>query len=148
MSRTLALMIRCSSRASVLIRTGPRTDPPRGSVNCRDGDHPRIPSNHTQVLAGGQWPLSCCSAHMDQIELHVRTRLLMASGELPPGPPLADKILPAQVARLTRIVIGRVTRGPCLICDEPAPTVSYTYADRKVIRLHAACDAVWQQQAT
>jgi hypothetical protein len=37
----------------------------------------------------------------------------MASGELPPGPPLAEKILPAQVARLTRIVIGPVTWGPC-----------------------------------
>ena len=85
---------------------------------------------------------------MDQIELRVRMRLLMASGELPPGPPLADKLLPAQVARLTRIVIGRVRRGPCLICDTPSPNVTYTYADRKVIRLHGACDALWQQQAT
>ena len=85
---------------------------------------------------------------MDHIELRARIRFLMASGELPPGPPLADKILPAQVARLTRIVIGQVTRGPCLICDEPGPNVSYTYADRKIIRLHVACDALWQQQAT
>ena len=85
---------------------------------------------------------------MDQIELRVRIRLLMASGELPPGPPLADKILSAQVARLAKIVIGRATRGPCLICDEPSPNVSYTYADRKVIRLHAACDALWQELAT
>ena len=85
---------------------------------------------------------------MDQIELRVRIRLLMASGELPPGPPLADKIPPTQVVRLTRILIGRVTRGPCLICDDPGPNVSYIYADRKVIRLHAACDALWQQQAT
>ncbi len=85
---------------------------------------------------------------MDRVELIVRIRLLMASGELPPGPPLADKILPGQLARLTRIVIRRATRGPCLICDEPNPNVSYTYADRKVIRLHAACDALWQRAAT
>jgi hypothetical protein len=85
---------------------------------------------------------------MDRVELLVRIRLLMASGELPPGPPLADKILPGQLARLTRTVIGRATRGPCLICDEPNPSVSYTYAGRKVIRLHTACDALWQQKAT
>ena len=57
---------------------------------------------------------------------------------------LADKILPAQVVRVTRIVIGRSTWEPCLICGEPDPTVSYTYADRKVVRLHAACDALWR----
>jgi hypothetical protein len=79
---------------------------------------------------------------MDQVELRVRIRLLMASGELPPGPPLTDKTRPAHVACLTRIIIGEVWR------DEPGPNLSYTYADRKVIRLHAACDALWQQQAT
>jgi hypothetical protein len=85
---------------------------------------------------------------MDQSELRVRIRLLMASGELPPGPPLADKIIPGQFARLTSIVIGRATQGPCLICDEPGANVSYTYADRKVIRLHSVCDALWEQGAT
>ena len=82
---------------------------------------------------------------MDQVELRVRIRLLMASGELPPGPPLANEILPAS---LTRIIIGRLTRGACLICDESGPNVFYTYADRKVVRLHATCDALWQQRAT
>jgi hypothetical protein len=85
---------------------------------------------------------------MDQVELRIRIRLLMASGELPPGPPLTDKIPPAHVARLTRTIIGEVWRGSCLICDESGPNVSYTYADRKVVRLHAACDALWQKQAT
>lgn len=84
---------------------------------------------------------------MDQAELRVRIRLLMASGELPSGPPLTDKI-PAHVTLLTRIIIGEVWRGSCLICDEPGPNVSYAYADRKVVRLHAACDALWQQRAT
>jgi hypothetical protein len=83
---------------------------------------------------------------MDQVELRVRIRLLMASGELPPGPPLTDKTRLAHVARLTRTIIGEVWRGSCLICDEPGPNVSYAYADRKVVRLHAACDAIWRQQ--
>jgi hypothetical protein len=86
---------------------------------------------------------------MDHTELRVRIRLLMASGELPPGPPLADKILPGQVARLTRMVIGPpATHGLCLICDESKPNVSYTYADGKVVRLHVTCDAFWQEKAT
>ena len=68
----------------------------------------------------------------------------MASGELPPGGSLADKILPGQAVRVTRVIIGRSMWGPCLICGEADPTVSYTYADRKVVRLHAACDALWR----
>jgi hypothetical protein len=83
---------------------------------------------------------------MDHSELRTRIRLLMASGELPPGPSLADKILPGQAVRVTRIVMGRVTRGLCLICGEPEPMVSYTYADRKVVRVHAACSALWEQE--
>jgi hypothetical protein len=100
--------------------------------------------NHASVLLGGLWPSSCSSARMDHRELRTRIRLLMASGELPPGGSLADKILPAQAVRVTRVVIGQSTWGPCLICGDAAPTVSYTYADRKVVRLHAACDALWR----
>jgi hypothetical protein len=87
--------------------------------------------------------LSSC---MDHIELRTRIRFLMASGELPPGPSLADKILPGQAVLVTRIVIGRVTSGLCLICGDPDPIVSYTYADRKVVRVHAACSALWEQE--
>jgi hypothetical protein len=85
---------------------------------------------------------------MDHTELRTRIRLLMASGELPPGPRLADKILPAQAVRVTRVVIGPVARGPCLICGEPDPMVSYTYTDQKVVRVHAACSALWEQERT
>ncbi len=81
---------------------------------------------------------------MDKRELRTRIRLLMASGELPPGGSLAAKILPGQVVRVTRVVIGRSMWGPCLICGEADPLVSYTYANRKVVRLHAACDALWR----
>ena len=83
---------------------------------------------------------------MDHSELRTRIRLLMASGELPPGGSLADKILPGQVVRVTRVVIGRSMWEPCLICGEADPVVSYTYAGRKVVRLHAACDALWSQE--
>jgi hypothetical protein len=107
----------------------------------------RRPTMH-QYWRLTRWPLSCHSARMDHSELRVRIRLLMASGELPPGPPLGDKTAPAPVGRRMRIAIGRATRGRCLICDKPDPNVSYTYADRKVVRLHSACDALWQLGAT
>jgi hypothetical protein len=102
------------------------------------------PPNHASILLGGRWLLSSSSGRMDHSELHVRIRLLMASGELPPGPPQSGKI----IGRLTRIIIGRGTRGRCLICDKPDANVFYKYADQKVIRLHSACDALWQQGAT
>jgi hypothetical protein len=72
----------------------------------------------------------------------------MASGELPPGPSLADKILPGQAVPVTRVVIGRPTPDPCLICGEADPTVSYWYVKGKVLRIHAACDALWRQERT
>src|SRR5882724_2857561 len=71
-----------------------------------------------------RWPPSCSSARMDHSELRSRIRLLMASGELPPGGSLADKILPGQVVRVTRVVIGRSMWGPCLICEEADPMLT------------------------
>jgi hypothetical protein len=83
---------------------------------------------------------------MDNNELRARIRQLMASGDLPPVPPLADKNLPGHAVRVTRTVVGRSTLEPCLICGEADPMIAYTYADGKVIRLHAACDALWRQE--
>jgi hypothetical protein len=83
---------------------------------------------------------------MDHNELRARIRQLIASGDLPPVHPLTDKTPPGQSVRVTRIVIGPSAREPCLICGEPDPLVSYTYADQRVIRLHADCDALWRQE--
>ena len=79
---------------------------------------------------------------MDHNELRARIRQLMASGDLPA--PLGDKLHPGQAVRVARTVIGRSTLEPCLICGEADPMISYTYANRKVVRLHAACDALWR----
>jgi hypothetical protein len=83
---------------------------------------------------------------MDEGELRARIRQLMASGDLPPVYPLTDKTSPNQAVRITRMVVGRSMLEPCLICGEADPTFSYTYANRQVIRLHAACDALWHQE--
>jgi len=70
--------------------------------------------NHALLLPSGLWSLSCCSGRMDNDELRDRIRQLMASGDLPPLPPLADKNLPGRAVRVTRTVVGRSTREPCL----------------------------------
>jgi hypothetical protein len=124
-----------------------RTGPSKIQSIRSQTDRRHSPTMH-QYWRLARWLLSCGSGRMDHSELRVRIRLLMASGELPPGPPLADRILPGQVAPLTRIIIGEIWRGSCLICDESGPEVSYAYADRRVIRLHTACDALWQQGVT
>jgi len=84
---------------------------------------------------------------MDNNELRARIRHLMASGDLPPLPPLANGTLSGPAAaRATPVVIGRPTPEPCLICGEADLRVSYWYVKGKVLRNHAACDALWRQE--
>ncbi len=59
---------------------------------------------------------------------------------------LPPETIPGQTIRLTRIVIGRVTQGTCLISGELDPMVTYMYSGGKVVRLHAACDTLWQRE--
>ena len=83
---------------------------------------------------------------MSEDELRARIRELMASGRLPPSPPQAETVIRGRSLRVTRTIIGRATLEPCLICGEPDPMLSYTFTDRRVIHLHGACDALWQQE--
>ena len=42
------------------------------------------------------------------------------------------------------MLIGWHLHGPCTICDEPGPQVQYFYVAGQVVRVHAACDALWR----
>ena len=35
---------------------------------------------------------------------------------------------------------------PCLVCCEPEPQIGLFFAAGRVVRLHAACEALWQQK--
>ena len=83
---------------------------------------------------------------MSEDALRARIRELMASGELPSIPPQAETIIRGRSLRVVRTIVGRATREPCLICGEPDPMLSYTFTDGRVIHLHGACDALWQQE--
>jgi len=86
------------------------------------------------------------SAGMNQAELRAKIRALMTSGGLPRVLPAAEKIVPGQGPRVTRIVVGQPPQERCLACEDPGPQVSYAYTAGKVVRLHAACEALWQQE--
>jgi len=66
-----------------------------------------------------------------------RIRELMASGALPNDPPV--------IQRSGQLPAGR-GRDACVICTEPDPTVNYFWTGGLVVRVHAACDALWQQE--
>ncbi len=83
---------------------------------------------------------------MREEELRARIRELLRSGELPRALPAAQKVVPGSPSRIAQIQVGRVAGAACLACGEPDPMVTYSYPDGRVVRLHAACDAVWQQE--
>ena len=97
-------------------------------------------------IEGRLWPYSCRSGVMSAATLRARIRELMTSGGLPPQPPQAERVIRGRSLRLTRTIVGRATRESYLICGEPDPMLSYTFSDRRVIHLHGACDALWQQE--
>ena len=39
-----------------------------------------------------------------------------------------------------------LVKEPCTICAEVGRQVSYVYSAGLVVRVHAACDAVWKQE--
>jgi hypothetical protein len=105
--------------------------------------------NHASILQCGAWPLSCRSPlFMLHAALRAKIRELMASGTLPPESSETLTAFSRQPIRVKRIIIGRATLEPCLICGEPDPVVSYVYSDWRVVRLHATCDELWRQERT
>ena len=76
---------------------------------------------------------------MMDAEIRAKIRTLMASGALPSGPP---------------VIFGTGDVGAvkdplpaaCSVCGERDPQITLFYTAGLVVRLHAACDALWQQE--
>jgi hypothetical protein len=86
---------------------------------------------------------------MDAADVRSKIRDLMASGVLPEEPPPIlgyPSSWSAPGSKRWRMLIGWNLRGLCTICGEPGPQVEYMYVGDKVVRVHAACDALWQQE--
>ena len=80
--------------------------------------------------------------------LRAKIRELMASGTLPKDPPPIVRPAPTSTPgnRKSRILIGGKLHEPCTICGEPGPQVQYFYIAGHVVRVHAACDALWKDE--
>jgi hypothetical protein len=107
---------------------------------------------------------------MIEDELRVRIRELIASGALPRKHPVIERLAQDQERRTrtgtpiaggrahlaggrTKIVVSRTPlKVPCSICGEEGPQTSYLYPSGRpsgqVIRVHAACDALWKEERT
>jgi hypothetical protein len=81
---------------------------------------------------------------LGQSDLRAKIRKLMVSGALPSEPPSIERPVERLLNRRTRTLIGDRLREPCTICDDEGPQVTYFYIGGRVVRVHAACDAVWQ----
>ena len=76
---------------------------------------------------------------MTELELRAKIRGLMASGALPSEPPrFAQRWAGDEKSRLP---------GPCSVCGEVDPQIYLFYdAGGRWVRLHAACNALWEQE--
>jgi hypothetical protein len=85
---------------------------------------------------------------MTKAALRARIQELMASGALPEDPPPITRPAPWSTPGKTRsrILLGGPLHEACTICGEPGPQVQYFYIAGQVVRVHAACDALWQQE--
>ncbi len=78
---------------------------------------------------------------MTELELRAKIRELVASGTLPTTPHVIER---AGAAAQN----GKARPEPCTICDEPNPQISYFWPGGVMIRVHATCRALWQQERT
>ena len=69
----------------------------------------------------------------------------MASGELPSEAPSIERRGADESARFT---LQDPALEPCAICSEPHTHIALFFTGGLMVRLHAACDALWQQERT
>ncbi len=83
---------------------------------------------------------------MNEREIRGRIRELMVAGALPPT--LADSSLVSEGGRAVpaQVHVGTVDVESCAICGQPGPQLSYYYPGRRLLRCHAYCDLLWQEE--
>jgi hypothetical protein len=74
-----------------------------------------------------------------EAELRAKIRALMASGALPSEPPVISGT--GDVG-----AVKNPLPAACSVCGERDPQITLLYLAGLVVRLHAACDALWQQE--
>jgi hypothetical protein len=85
---------------------------------------------------------------MTDIGLRTKVRALMGSGALPSAPPVIHRAGQAPDGDRARMTLDNPRPEPCAICNEPGPPIAYFWPGGLVVRVHAACDALWKQERT
>jgi hypothetical protein len=83
---------------------------------------------------------------LNELEARAKVRELMASGVLPNEPPVIHRAGRGTEGERARRLLDNPRPEPCTICNEPGPTISYLWLGGLVVRVHAACDALWKQE--
>jgi hypothetical protein len=83
---------------------------------------------------------------MTEPDLRAKVRALMASGVLPSAPPVIERAGRGTEGDRARMVVNNPRAEPCSICGESGPTISYFWPGGVMVRVHAACDAIWRQE--
>jgi hypothetical protein len=83
---------------------------------------------------------------MNEREIRERIRELMMAGELPPT--LADSSLVTESGRgvPAQVHVSTTDAATCAICGQPGPQLSYYYPGSRILRFHAYCDLLWQEE--
>jgi len=70
----------------------------------------------------------------------------MEAGALPPT--LGDSFLVTESGRgvPAQVHVGTVDLESCAICGQPGPQLSYYYPGSPILRFHAYCDLLWQEE--
>jgi hypothetical protein len=76
---------------------------------------------------------------MTEFKLRAKIRELMTSGVLPSEPAVISGT--GDVGAVKNLL-----PAACSVCGERDPQITLFYVGGRVVRLHAACDALWQQE--
>ena len=79
-------------------------------------------------------------------DLRAKVRELMASGVLPSAPPVIERAGRGTEGDRARMVVDNPRAEPCSICNESRPTIAYLWPGGVMVRVHAACAAIWKQE--
>src|SRR5262249_33651143 len=84
---------------------------------------------------------------MTGAQLRAKIRQLIARGGLPSeAAPIQRPVPPAPTGPKPHMFVAdSLLDQPCTICGELAPQAQLFYAGGIVVRVHAACNALWQQ---
>ncbi len=80
---------------------------------------------------------------MTRGELRAKILALMASGALPSERPSIER---RGSTEAVNIAVSNPSPASCTVCLELGSQVALFYPAGLVVRLHAACDALWRQE--